>query len=848
MEDLLVKVSYEHYDLVARKAKKAKSKQDKSPYHHIRQSFKTSYYYERKYDFNMALNNYDATYSYVRDMPKTYRKLDEIKAIADLLNFKICYLAFQMNQPNEAFTSFHKHVDYFRNIQGDAKKEFVHYAWMARQYKVFGELVDYFSDHFKNHTINTDQGLYFSIAATLEMNRRESANKICTPLKSTTESIIGRVQPYTPSLIDLNEQTWVGEQLEEYTFENENDPLQNKPIRVDSYTMLIAQELKVDYGNQILDLLNRASAHLKNQPNRKRLFGRTLQQMASEYEHLKFYDVAKKHYDETIEIFKKENWYSILAHLLNHSISCASHLNNIPEKIRYQLMILDPMVPLPSDQRTAIMNDFLLLLDNYHLEEPVVVELIDKDSLITYKLEYQNPNYRVGQSIQLTITMKSNFVNPITFKSLELLFSDPSYHLSVENNENSLYFLPGETKKLNVSVLAGKECILSCRQISTSLGEDAPKIFIRRNLTDTAPFGKETATPTITIKEHDPMLDMDVHFQECALLGEKLPIAISLLNKGDPIINGQFVITTPKSQNLQYLEHQSGSVEIDASSYTIPLSLSETETISETIFFVPKTLDSVFYNLRFEFSTKNYISHVSQHIDIKVLKPLDLNIEFVADFKRMNIAKEKIYENGTFMVLAHITAQADIELVGASLTPAESSFSLESSSHKSNAILLQKDTQYSIIWKLKALATHEESVGDLYIEWRRAGQDAMIFKSHFRLPPIEVHADKQEYNITYSCPKQGSLGKIIQHKILISNLTTAVQEYTLDVSENDNFSVIGNLHHQFKVNPSSTYEVTHKLYPLQLGRISTPAFSISKTRQGSPLLLKSVLQHVFIVP
>lgn len=82
----------------------------------------------------------------LRDMNKTPASLAlEVKAVAEFFEYKITklLLVHQLHDyPNDAILQHQRHVKLFRNLVVSPEREPEHLGWMARQYLLFGELLD----------------------------------------------------------------------------------------------------------------------------------------------------------------------------------------------------------------------------------------------------------------------------------------------------------------------------------------------------------------------------------------------------------------------------------------------------------------------------------------------------------------------------------------------------------------------------------------------------------------------------------------------------------------------------------------------------------------------------------
>ncbi|CAI7888081.1 unnamed protein product [Closterium sp. NIES-54] len=65
----------------------------------------------------------------------------EVKAVAEVLSLKVCTLLLHSGREVEAVGWFRTFMEWFRARVGPPEAAFLHWGWMARQYEVFGELL-----------------------------------------------------------------------------------------------------------------------------------------------------------------------------------------------------------------------------------------------------------------------------------------------------------------------------------------------------------------------------------------------------------------------------------------------------------------------------------------------------------------------------------------------------------------------------------------------------------------------------------------------------------------------------------------------------------------------------------
>ena len=77
---------------------------------------------------------YRAAYSHlIENVDLNDDRIMEFKMVAGFINYKICRLCFESDEPVDAITQFRKHVDRFSAEVGLKQLAYEHYEWMSRQ-------------------------------------------------------------------------------------------------------------------------------------------------------------------------------------------------------------------------------------------------------------------------------------------------------------------------------------------------------------------------------------------------------------------------------------------------------------------------------------------------------------------------------------------------------------------------------------------------------------------------------------------------------------------------------------------------------------------------------------------
>lgn len=397
LESALKRCALEFYSDETKHAKKRKEKLSKIAHLKllVRASYKMAYYSELCNDFTSAVKHYSTAYTQLRDVKKNWKDFDEIKVVAEILNFRLCYLHLERNTPSNATTQFHQHVNYYRSLIGDPDREFQHYAWMSRQFQLFGELLQLFSflapppsgssitpssssqslSSLSSSQLSSSQGIlggsrsrgwthpgfYFQAAANYEMMRRASANKLCTPQRS--KDIIQRylplVHPFRSSAIDFNaKNSYVGQKAETAvvnldSFHAEKDgktmTVLLEAIQNNATEVAVAQELHVNHSKEVIHLLNVAqdAYRLDHTPNDRTIW-HLISQIAQESFLAGDYTTTKTHNDLVIPHYRREKWWGLLAICLKTNFQCAISSRQWHDALLIAAELLSPSYPSSS--------------------------------------------------------------------------------------------------------------------------------------------------------------------------------------------------------------------------------------------------------------------------------------------------------------------------------------------------------------------------------------------------------------------------------------------------------------------------------------------------------------------
>eukprot|EP01120_Amphizonella_sp_Union-15-10_P010319 TRINITY_DN4113_c0_g1_i1.p1 TRINITY_DN4113_c0_g1~~TRINITY_DN4113_c0_g1_i1.p1 ORF type:complete len:200 (+),score=31.57 TRINITY_DN4113_c0_g1_i1:217-816(+) len=163
------------------------------------------------------------------------------------------------------------------------------------------------------------------------------------------------------------------------------------------------------------------------------------------------------------------------------------------------------------------------------------------------------------------------------------------------------------------------------------------------------------------------------------------------------------------------------------------------------------------------------------------------------------------------------------------------------------AVLLP-DTVYTAWFQLTPSFIGDINLGLLNVQWCRPSKDETPAPTlwQFSLPKVSIH--QTPFHVAMETPDHGVIGDALTHRIVITNNTNVLQDFSLSVNENQSFLVAGDKKTHFRVNPKNRCVVEHRLLPMSVGRIAYPVFELRALKFDKVLPITQQERFVFIKP
>ena len=356
-----------------------------------RMNFKVAFFYEFQLQMSRALRNYKQCYASLVDLHKLSKVkteiMSQIKAVAELVNFKLCQMQLKSGSVKEASQQFRQHVKVF----GASSSHFlwIDHAWAADQYLIYVSLLTHFSIN-TNHT-DADRSYYYHRAALCtqmrqtafqQRQRTNSVEEIETLFNKYSGLVAEEPKYFGSSPRYINNST-VPSKLTASSAVT-GPPLDSTDFWSISLHYQFLAEEKVNHTDEILALLQKSLKNINPLHKRRKSHIRSL--IAKQLMSIGDYDMASAHLSALIDFLHREQWSFCAIPVLRKKMLCAVYLGRpreyIPAALKlYKIAVLDEF--FESEDRMELHRDVMSVIQNSEKPTAEFLEGIrDTDSKI----------------------------------------------------------------------------------------------------------------------------------------------------------------------------------------------------------------------------------------------------------------------------------------------------------------------------------------------------------------------------------------------------------------------------------------------------------------------------------
>ncbi|KAJ3278121.1 hypothetical protein HK104_002636 [Borealophlyctis nickersoniae] len=406
----------------------------------LRYEYKLAVFAEFRQDANTAVSHYEAAYTLLMELfagalapagtaghndllqPFTSR-WSEARVLADCINLKICKLYLYTDVPVPALQQLQKHLSNMRSLPefagnsslGDASPglshlgqvpgggSFEYWAWVSKQYRVFGELIEIATSKIGLKVPFPPPGSLPSAhtatgqAATLINTVANTAGNVMSG-GDVPVSVFGPFSATNPALVVQHagfyyflaarcaEERWRRFKGAEKSMVSEPPALPSvavvgrgsrspfessfsslslsapiSPLHMHNLGVSLAAERGVDHATQTIELLTKSYEQFKkHKSGRMTLF--LASEIARAYEESGKYEMALKFFERIGKTYRKENWPWVLQSILNMSVRCARMLGTWDTVAECLVELLNERLTEEATERMGVLNDLLATL------------------------------------------------------------------------------------------------------------------------------------------------------------------------------------------------------------------------------------------------------------------------------------------------------------------------------------------------------------------------------------------------------------------------------------------------------------------------------------------------------
>eukprot|EP01102_Stenamoeba_stenopodia_P018996 TRINITY_DN7057_c0_g1_i1.p1 TRINITY_DN7057_c0_g1~~TRINITY_DN7057_c0_g1_i1.p1 ORF type:complete len:1102 (-),score=294.74 TRINITY_DN7057_c0_g1_i1:121-3426(-) len=784
LEKVLNELASAYYREEARRLKKVKDLANRKtqPQLFVRLNFKIAFFAEFRQDSKTSLKYYQKAYIGLRDVLRDKKNTQEVKVLADYINFKICKTYITMgNALGETVSHFNAHIRTYKNSPRPAEREYEHWAWVARQYQVFGELLDMYAPNLALMSTGLlHPGYYYHAAASYATERKKHAKRL---IANTSSEKLAKFSK--DSLLNSTVGLYIGQEPDDIT----ND---------ESNLKALAQEARFDHSTAIIQLLTKAYDKYK-MGRLGRMILYLASEMAQEYFNSEKYKMAKKFFDRIAITYRKEKWWFLLTHILRNAATTALKLNLPEEYIEYCLQLLQPYMHTTPAEKKILQQNMLLLLYNpaelatTALTVPMNIEMT-ADTLLSAKVRFLEQSVHANKEIDFEVQLISHFPLPIRFSRLLVPFNNKHYDCEViddrskndwQRTENiavsprslqtvivysdiqktstaatttssdstestltssrDLLLVPEVPYIYGFKFFAKRKEDLSCTGVLLELGKDTSTICFRWNFVEkkedeidalTAANADTFSTvafnpaPHLKISEPEAKLVITAEHNPPALVNEYYRFDIKLTNESaEPIQSGLLLFEiigtitgTPEATEETFFYGDELEPIRELPIDRIEGNSSKTYTL---FIFSPTPNSSRSVLVKAIYETETFRTSTEKAFEVAVELPFDLKSSFyTSTFQAVAPQSGSIISNESFLMCVEIQSisKYPLQITKAIIVLSnEQKFTSQSSSNvqEENAVLNEGD-KFTVWFNLQSsLAGNEVSLGTFRLEWKR---------------------------------------------------------------------------------------------------------------------------------
>ncbi|KAH1003355.1 trafficking protein particle complex subunit 11 [Dendroctonus ponderosae] len=864
LENAFLELCQAYYHSCVRSIKQHKEHLNKNAHQslYVRHQFKMGVLSELRQDISAAHKHYTLAYSNLQEIRVVDTNALEVRTVAGFLNYKICRLLFALNLPRDAIGQFKAHIDRFRARIGFSELVFEHWAWLSKQYEIFGDTFDEAVKLGLPAVQTQHPGIYYQQAATLAVARKGACLELCAralayphpdPLEGAESMEFYGQRPWRPGKVAAEppEPQW-----------------ESSGIQAIQYL-----ESQINHSGVIISLYGLAIAQYKiyKCPRTRR---HLVLQMADECFSAQDYGKALTLYTHMLADYRAEQWWGVISSILEKAALCAYLTANVEDYLQLALEILAAPVLLSLDDKRRFYENFNRVLkrqvpfgDPKLAHEALQTAIIQwqpvlggaalspaldiAQACLDVKWRFASPAFPVDQAAQLVLFIRSTCPFPLgaTRVAVQVATARASWDLDVCQ---AVTFQRDAIQRFTVEVqaeVADIGCELLVEGVTVFMGvagqsevslrfrppegaDERPELSHFRRSRPVGHFDAMQSVSRALVVPRDSHLGVRFEHAPPALVGEVYDIAIVIANEEACAISELRLLVSAEAA-VEFSSDASMRPEKTPLALPLPPTLEPGGVATARLWLRASQPDIKAVAVRISYSLtgeRPVVCVMNDSVTLPIVQPFEVSAQYLSGMMQ-RVSKFYAGERFAVMPLVRFLSPWPISVEGTALEFTHPVRALEDAqSHLAGSVFNQDEVGTEVVLAVcDRQADQNLVVGEYAVTWQRANgrptTTQVTLHGH--------HCDWIPLTLELQAPAHGLVRTpmIIQYQL--TNQSSHLVRLDVGMEASEAFMFAGYRQTVAAVLPFSTKTLRYNLYPLLAGSVALPRLVLSLPQHGN---------------
>ena len=395
-----------------------------------------------------------------------------------------------MNDTSGALAQLNGHlhmIQTYATVWGTGEQTFEYWAWLSKQYRIFGDIIDAATQHGIKIPVPTSY-----MTATEPPNQSHplmggsgGPNPVvgCNP---------GAILQHPGFYYHLAAMCCAERRRRFLEADNAAAQTDSTEEPTTVWETLLANERQIDHSALTIELLTKSYEQFKKYRNGRMTLYLAAEIAGTSYETSKF-EMALKFFERIGKTYRKENWNMILTSILRWSLRCAKELGSWERALECLVELMASDLPMSEQKRHDIQNELLDVLhkkidDGDQKEQQptsLVIHMDQINPMLNCHAQFHTRVNFVDTPVRFQVVLKTGKTSPpapFRFNQMRILFNDPRYNIvltdSNKEDEGGLKNLTYVDCRQDLKTLdEGEYAGLSTKEVDLRVIKNQTKVF-----------------------------------------------------------------------------------------------------------------------------------------------------------------------------------------------------------------------------------------------------------------------------------------------------------------------------------------------------------------------------------